>query len=77
MMNMVRSGADVMILFTGHDDYRKIIPSDIKTSYIWDSIVIIGEKKVFLPYAFIKGNFVNNGIGFGDRNGHPIWIECS
>ncbi|NMB80002.1 MAG: nucleotide sugar dehydrogenase [Methanomicrobiales archaeon] len=68
----VLKSADVVVVMTGHDMYKKPTADQIKALTGKDHPVIIDGRNVIDPDAFISAGFVYKGIGRGDKNGHAI-----
>ncbi|MCK9631780.1 MAG: nucleotide sugar dehydrogenase [Methanoregula sp.] len=73
-IDTVLAGADAVILFTGHTEYKNISPAGIRKACGHDTIVIVDGRNVIDPDMFINAGFVYKGIGRGDKNEHPIRI---
>ena len=80
----VISGADVIAILTGHNEYFKLNPEDLrkKMSVLSNKqsnkesgkyVVIVDGRNVIDPDLWIKGGFVYKGIGRGDKNSHSIF----
>jgi UDP-N-acetyl-D-mannosaminuronic acid dehydrogenase len=65
-------GADAIVLFTGHDQYKNLDPNHILTLSGKAHPVIIDGRNMIDPDLFIKHGFVYKGIGRGDKNMHKI-----
>ena len=68
-------GADAIVLFTGHDQYKNLDPNHILTLSGKAHPVIIDGRNMIDPDLFIKHGFVYKGIGRGDKNMHKIFKE--
>jgi UDP-N-acetyl-D-mannosaminuronic acid dehydrogenase len=71
-MDKVISGADVIVIFTGHKEYFSLTPGSIKALTGNEHTVIIDGRNVIEPDKFIDAGFVYKGIGRGDKNNHNI-----
>jgi UDP-N-acetyl-D-mannosaminuronic acid dehydrogenase len=71
-MDKVISGADVVVIFTGHKEYFSLTPESIKALTGNEHTVIIDGRNVIEPDKFIDAGFVYKGIGRGDKNNHNI-----
>ena len=71
-MRSVMSKADAVVIFTGHEIYRKLDPANVKKLCRTLHPVIVDGRNVINPDAFISEGFVYKGIGRGDKNGHDI-----
>lgn len=67
------TGADAIIIFTGHNCYASLDPARVKVLSGQEHPIIIDGRNVVNPDAFIHAGFVYKGIGRGDKNDHPIW----
>jgi UDP-N-acetyl-D-mannosaminuronic acid dehydrogenase len=68
----VVKGADAVVVFTGHNEYKVLKPADVKKLCGKDHPVIVDGRNVIDPDAVIAAGFVYKGIGRGDKNGHTI-----
>ncbi|MEA2034132.1 MAG: nucleotide sugar dehydrogenase [Euryarchaeota archaeon] len=75
----VISGADVIAVLTGHNEYSRLNPRVIQNLLCSDDgcsngkpPVIVDGRNVIDPDLWIKEGFVYKGIGRGDKNSHPI-----
>lgn len=71
-MESVIKNADAVVVFTGHTEYKTLIPLDVKNLCGKDHPVIVDGRNVIDPDAFIGAGFVYKGIGRGDKNNHLI-----
>ncbi len=71
-LDSVLSGADAVVIFTGHNHYRALDPVKIKKLSGKALPVIIDGRNMIDAEAFIRKGFVYKGIGRGDVNNHPI-----
>ena len=65
-------GADAIVIFAGHNQYRGLDPARIKALTGKKHPVIVDGRNMIDPDAFISLGFVYKGIGRGDKNGHPL-----
>ncbi|HUH79241.1 MAG TPA: nucleotide sugar dehydrogenase [Methanoregula sp.] len=65
-------GADVIVIFAGHHQYRNLSPAHIRKLTGRKHPVIVDGRNMVDPDAFIAEGFVYKGIGRGDKNGHEI-----
>jgi len=65
------SGADAVVIMTGHREYAALDPLGIK-EITCESPVIVDGRNVIDPDLYIKAGFIYKGIGRGDRNAHPL-----
>jgi UDP-N-acetyl-D-mannosaminuronic acid dehydrogenase len=68
----VLTGADVVVIFTGHKQYFGLKPEQIKQKMGKKQPVIIDGRNVIDPDEFINAGFVYKGIGRGDKNNHAL-----
>jgi UDP-N-acetyl-D-mannosaminuronic acid dehydrogenase len=65
-------GADAVVIFAGHHQYRKLDPKVLKQLSGKKHPVIIDGRNLVDPDAYIREGFVYKGIGRGDRNSHAV-----
>jgi len=65
-------GADAVVIFAGHHQYRMLDPKAIKNLSGKMHPVIIDGRNMVDPDAYIREGFIYKGIGRGDKNGHAI-----
>jgi UDP-N-acetyl-D-mannosaminuronic acid dehydrogenase len=65
-------GADAIVVFAGHQQYRNLDPARLKALTGKAHPVIIDGRNMVDADAFIQAGFVYKGIGRGDKNGHAI-----
>jgi len=65
-------GADAIVIFAGHHQYRLLDAAHIKMLTGKKHPVIVDGRNLVDPDQFIANGFVYKGIGRGDRNGHEI-----
>jgi len=65
-------GADAVIIFAGHNQYRALDAPYLKSLSMKKHPVIIDGRNLIDPDLFIRHGFVYKGIGRGDKNGHAI-----
>jgi UDP-N-acetyl-D-mannosaminuronic acid dehydrogenase len=68
----VLTGADVVVVFTGHKQYFSLTPAEIKQKMGTKQPLVIDGRNVVDPDKFINAGFVYKGIGRGDKNSHPL-----
>jgi len=69
----VLAGADAVVVFAGHKEYRGLAPDRVKRLCGGVRPVIVDGRNVVVdPDAWIGAGFVYRGIGRGDRNGHSL-----
>ncbi|NLX49513.1 MAG: nucleotide sugar dehydrogenase [Methanospirillum sp.] len=72
----VFEGADAVVIFTSHDEYRSLDP--VRTRHLsgHEHPVIVDGRNMVDPDAFIGVGWIYKGIGRGDRNEHPVaWLD--
>lgn len=65
-------GADAIVIFAGHHQYRTLDPNVLKQLSGKKHPVIIDGRNMVNPDVYIREGFVYKGIGRGDKNGHKI-----
>ena len=65
-------GADAIVIFAGHRQYRALDPKALKQVSGKKHPVIIDGRNLVDPDAYIREGFIYKGIGRGDRNSHAI-----
>ena len=68
----VLSGADAVVVFAGHKEYRGLVPEQVKGLCGCAHPVVIDGRNVVDPDAWIAEGFVYRGIGRGDKNRHAL-----
>jgi UDP-N-acetyl-D-mannosaminuronic acid dehydrogenase len=68
----VIDGADAVVLFTDHDEYRRLDPATVRRMSGREHPVIVDGRNLVDPDAFIRAGWIYKGIGRGDRNDHPL-----
>lgn len=71
-LDEVLEGADAVVLFTAHDEYRSLDPVGAREQSGLEHPVVVDGRNLVDPDAFIQAGWIYKGIGRGDRNGHPI-----
>ncbi|WP_445476135.1 nucleotide sugar dehydrogenase [Methanococcoides methylutens] len=71
-LDKVIEGADVVAIMTGHSDYFRLEPSQLKQLTGKENTVIVDGRNVVDPDKYINNGFVYKGIGRGDKNDHLI-----
>lgn len=71
-LESVLSGADAVIIFTGHRMYYQLDPHDVRKLSGSLHCVIIDGRNIIDPDVFIQDGFIYKGIGRGDKNSHPV-----
>jgi UDP-N-acetyl-D-mannosaminuronic acid dehydrogenase len=67
-LNAAMKNADAVVIFTGHDCYKKLDPETIRILSGKLHPVIIDGRNVIDADKFIQHGFVYRGIGRGDKN---------
>lgn len=65
-------GADAVVIFAGHHQYRTLQPPVLKQLSGKKHPVIVDGRNMVDPDAYIREGFVYKGIGRGDKNSHPL-----
>jgi UDP-N-acetyl-D-mannosaminuronic acid dehydrogenase len=65
-------GADAIVIFTGHHQYRTLNAPVLKQLSGKKHPVVIDGRNMIDPDEYIRLGFIYKGIGRGDRNGHKI-----
>ena len=68
----VLAGADAVVVFAGHKEYRGLEPARVKGLCGCTWPVIVDGRNVVDPDAWIAAGFVYRGIGRGDKNRHVL-----
>lgn len=63
---------DAIVIMTGHDEYAKLDPIELKALSGQDHPVIVDGRNVVSADEFIAHGFVYKGIGRGDKNEHAL-----
>ncbi|KAF1076895.1 nucleotide sugar dehydrogenase [Methanogenium sp. MK-MG] len=71
-LEAVLSGADAVVIFAGHKEYRALVPAAVKALCGCSHPVLVDGRNVADPDAWIAEGFVYKGIGRGDKNRHPV-----
>lgn len=71
-LNEVLHGSDVVVIFTGHNQYATLTPVNFKSFIDKKQPVIVDGRNIINPDNFIDHGFIYKGIGRGDKNNHPI-----
>jgi len=67
-LDEVLVGADVIAVFTAHDDYADLDLNNIKRLSGKDQIIIVDGRNVIDPEEAVKQGYIYRGIGRGDQN---------
>ena len=65
-------GADVIVVFAGHQQYRALDPETLKKLSGKAHPVIVDGRNMVDPDPYIREGFIYKGIGRGDKNSHPV-----
>jgi UDP-N-acetyl-D-mannosaminuronic acid dehydrogenase len=65
-------GADAIVIFTGHHQYRTLNAPVLKQLSGKKHPVVIDGRNMIDPDEYIRLGFIYKGIGRGDKNGHKI-----
>jgi UDP-N-acetyl-D-mannosaminuronic acid dehydrogenase len=71
-LDEVMKGADAIVIFAGHSQYKNLDPKYIRTLSGKTHPVIIDGRNMIDPDLYIRHGFVYKGIGRGDKNSHII-----
>jgi UDP-N-acetyl-D-mannosaminuronic acid dehydrogenase len=66
-------GADAIVIFAGHHQYKNLDPNHIRALSGRSHPVIVDGRNMIEPDLFIKHGFIYKGIGRGDKNMHKIF----
>lgn len=69
-LDTVLSGSDSVVIFTGHNAYRKLSPEYFARLCKAPRPVIVDGRNIIDPDLFIRAGFVYRGIGRRDKNDH-------
>ncbi len=62
------SGADAVVIFTGHAAYRGLVPSEVRRLCGCERPVIVDGRNVVKPEEWVTEGFVYRGVGRGEWN---------
>jgi UDP-N-acetyl-D-mannosaminuronic acid dehydrogenase len=68
----VLSGADAVVVFAGHKEYRGLVPAEVRRLCGCAHPAVVDGRNVVDPDAWIGAGFVYRGIGRGDKNRHAL-----
>ncbi len=68
----VLAGADAVVVFAGHKEYRGLEPAQVKGLCGSPHPAIVDGRNVVDPDAWIAEGFAYRGIGRGDKNRHAL-----
>lgn len=69
------NGADAVVVFTGHREYKALSACQIRTFMNTSLPVIVDGRNIISPDEYISAGFCYLGIGRGDKNTHPLTIS--
>jgi len=61
-------GADAVVVFAGHKEYRGLVPGEVKGLCGSPHPAVVDGRNVVNPDAWIRAKFVHRGIGRGNKN---------
>jgi UDP-N-acetyl-D-mannosaminuronic acid dehydrogenase len=64
----VLHGADVVAFLTGHDEYSKLRPAELKEAMGKRKPIVVDGRNIVDPEEYMESGFVYRGIGRGDKN---------
>jgi UDP-N-acetyl-D-mannosaminuronic acid dehydrogenase len=68
----VLAGADAVVVFAGHKEYRGLVPAGVRRLCGCERPAIVDGRNVVDPDVWIGAGFVYQGIGRGDKNRHAL-----
>jgi UDP-N-acetyl-D-mannosaminuronic acid dehydrogenase len=68
----VLAGADAVVVFAGHKEYRGLVPEQVKGLCGSTHPAVVDGRNVVDPDAWIGVGFAYRGIGRGDKNRHVL-----
>ncbi|HNT08932.1 UDP-glucose/GDP-mannose dehydrogenase family protein, partial [Methanoculleus sp.] len=68
----VLAGADAVVVFAGHKEYRGLVPVEVRRLCGSPHPAVVDGRNVVDPDAWIVEGFAYRGIGRGDKNGHVL-----
>ncbi|MGB4579898.1 MAG: UDP binding domain-containing protein, partial [Methanoculleus sp.] len=68
----VLAGADAVVVFAGHKEYRGLVPAEVRRLCGCEQPAIVDGRNVVDPDAWIGVGFAYRGIGRGDKNRHAL-----
>jgi len=68
----VLSGADAVVVFAGHKEYRGLVPAEVRRLCGCAHPAVVDGRNVVDPDAWIGAGFAYRGIGRGDKNRHAL-----
>ncbi|MDD4255380.1 MAG: nucleotide sugar dehydrogenase [Methanofollis sp.] len=71
-LEAVLTGADAVVVFAGHKEYRRLVPAEVKALCGCALPAVVDGRNVVEPDAWIDAGFAYRGIGRGDKNGHTF-----
>jgi UDP-N-acetyl-D-mannosaminuronic acid dehydrogenase len=67
-LESVLSDGDAVVIFTGHREYKGLLPGCVKESMGCRYPVVVDGRNIIDPDSWIQAGFVYQGIGRGDKN---------
>ena len=71
-LDAVLAGADAVVVFADHKEYRGLVPERVKGLCGSPHPAVVDGRNVVDPDAWIVEGFAYRGIGRGDKNGHVL-----
>ncbi len=68
----VLAGADAVVVFAGHKEYRGLVPAEVRRLCGCARPAVVDGRNVVDPDAWIVEGFAYRGIGRGDKNRHAL-----
>ena len=68
----VLAGADAVVVFAGHKEYRGLVPAEVRRLCGCARPAVVDGQSVVDPDAWIVEGFAYRGIGRGDKNRHAL-----
>lgn len=68
----VLSGADAVVVFAGHKEYRGLEPAGVRRLCGSAHPAVVDGRNIIDPDAWISAGFTYRGIGRGDKNRHAL-----
>jgi len=67
-LESVLTGVDAVVIFTGHREYKELLPGRVKELMGCGNPVVVDGRNIIDPDLWIQSGFVYKGIGRGDKN---------
>ena len=68
----VLAGADAVVVFAGHKEYRGLVPAEVRRLCGCARPAVVDGRNVVDPDAWIVEGFAYRGIGRGYKNRHAL-----